>query len=96
MHGHMNVKKPHVMLLILRYIKKELTFISYPTFQIASSKVMHQKRKRCAIAISLYINPYPTAFPYGNGMVLHFYQQQESSTTKTVHKVINRGLEAYV
>ena len=19
------------------------------------------------------INPYPTAFPYGNGMVLHFY-----------------------
>ena len=41
-------------------------------------------------------NPYPTAFPYGNGMVLHFYQQQESSTTKTVHKVINRGLKAYV
>jgi len=31
------------------------------------------------------INPYPTAFLYGNGMVLHFYQQQESSTTKTVH-----------
>jgi hypothetical protein len=22
----------------------------------------------------LQINPYPTAFPYGNGMVLHFYQ----------------------
>ena len=41
-------------------------------------------------------NPYPTAFPYGNGTVLHFYQQQESSTTKTVHKVINRGLKAYV
>ena len=40
--------------------------------------------------------PYPTAFPYGNGMVLHFYQQQESSTTKTVHKVINRGLKTYV
>ena len=40
--------------------------------------------------------PYPTAFPYGNGMVLHFYQQQESSTTKTVHKVINKGLKAYV
>ena len=38
-------------------------------------------------------NPYPTAFPYGNGMVLHFYQQQESSTTKTVHKVINKGLK---
>ena len=41
-------------------------------------------------------NPYPTAFPYWNGMVLHFYQQQESSTTKTVHKVINKGLKAYV
>ena len=42
------------------------------------------------------INPYPTAFPYGNGMVLHFYQHQESSTNKTVHKVINKGLKAYV
>ena len=42
------------------------------------------------------INPYPTAFPYGNGMVLRFYQQQESSTTKTVHKDINKGLKAYV
>ena len=42
------------------------------------------------------INPYPTAFPYGNGMGLHFYQQQESSTTKTVHKVINKGLKTYV
>ena len=41
-------------------------------------------------------NPYPTAFPYGNGMVLHFYQKQESSTTKTVHKVINKGLKTYV
>ena len=45
---------------------------------------------------AVFINPYPTAFPYGNGMVLHFYQQQESSTTKTVHKVINKGLKAYV
>ena len=34
-----------------------------------------------------YINPYPTAFPYGNGMVLHFYQQQESSATKTVQSL---------
>ena len=51
------------------------------------------------LAISLltqHIKPYPTAFPYGNGMVLHFYQQQESSTTKTVHKVINKGLKTYV
>ena len=44
----------------------------------------------------IHFNPYPTAFPYGNGMVLHFYQQQESSTTKTVHKVINKGLKTYV
>ena len=44
----------------------------------------------------ILIIPYPTAFPYGNGMVLHFYQQQESSTTKTVHKVINKGLKTYV
>ena len=42
------------------------------------------------------INPYLTAFPYGNDMVLHFYQQQESSTTKTAHKVINKGLKTYV
>ena len=46
--------------------------------------------------VLLVCNPYPTAFPYGNGMVLHFYQQQESSTTKTVHKVINKGLKTYV
>ena len=49
-----------------------------------------------AVLVEGLINPYPTAFPYGNGMVLHFYQQQESSTTKTVHRVINRGLKAYV
>ena len=41
-------------------------------------------------------NPYSTAFPYGNGMVLHFYQQQESSTTKTLHNFINKGLKKYV
>ena len=50
----------------------------------------------CIITSQLTHNPYPTAFPYGNGMVLHFYQQQESSTTKTVHKVINKGLKTYV
>ena len=50
----------------------------------------------CNFDFFLSFNPYPTAFPYGNGMVLHFYQQQESSTTKTVHKVINKGLKTYV
>ena len=49
-----------------------------------------------SIIILYYNNPYPTAFPNGNGIVLHFYQQQESSTTKTVHKVINKGLKTYV
>ena len=48
------------------------------------------------VAFGDAVNPYPTAFPYGNGMVLHFYQQQESSTTKIVHKVINKGLKTYV
>ena len=50
----------------------------------------------CTNVPQCYVIPYPTAFPYGNGMVLHFYQQQESSTTKTVHRVINKGLKAYV
>ena len=48
------------------------------------------------VLLQRWLNPYPNAFPYGNGMVLHFYQQQESSTTKAVHKVINKGLKAYV
>ena len=52
--------------------------------------------EKAAKSMNLHINPYPTALPYGNGMVLHFYQQQESSTTKTLHKVINKGLKAYV
>ena len=55
---------------------------------------LHSRRWYGCIAVCII--PYPTAFPYGNGMVLHFYQQQESSTTKTVHKVINKGLKAYV
>ena len=50
----------------------------------------------CFVICCTVFNTYPTAFPYGNGMVLHFYQQQESSTTKTVRKVINRGLKTYV
>jgi hypothetical protein len=50
----------------------------------------------CCRQRNLALNPYATAFPYGNGIVLHFYQQQESSTTKTVHKVINKGLKTYV
>ena len=57
----------------------------------------HRKKQTNNIwSVETKFNPYPTAFPYGNGMVLHFYQQQESSTTKTVHKVINKGLKTYV
>jgi len=54
------------------------------------------KKESCGFDCGKEINPYPTASPYGNGKVLHFYQQQESSTTKTVHKVVNKGLKAYV
>ena len=60
----------------------------------ASASIMrHTSVLSCVAGI---INAYPTAFPYGNGMVLRFYQQQETSTTKTVHKVINKGLKTYV
>ena len=71
------------------------TNISLPSVHAAfcdSPSALYARSRLCASPI----NPYPTAFPYGNGMVLHFYQQQESSTTKTVHKVINKGLKAYV
>ena len=57
---------------------------------------LFRSRRRSTKHVVTEFNPYPTAFPYGNGMVLHFYQQQESSTTKTVHKVINKGLKTYV
>ena len=60
------------------------------------SKQMHLVIFQSTNFDSGQINPYPTAFPYGNGVVLHLYQQQESSTTKTVHKVINKGLKTYV
>ena len=63
---------------------------------VHSSGLVCEDQRKNQVTAHLYINPYPTAFPYGNGMVLHFYQQQESSTTKTVHKVINKGLKAYV
>ena len=65
--------------------------ISFPHTPIWTLKSFN-----CTFQALWCINPYPTAFPYGNGMVLHFYQQQESSTTKTVHKVINKGLKTYV
>ena len=66
------------------------------TFNDIRTKLQRLHHETAKVGLKININPYPTAFPYGNGMVLHFYQQQESSTTKTVHKVINKGLKAYV
>ena len=78
-----------------------------PTLELFSSEARFHLRGLMAFTINRFpmliqkvpihdINPYPTAFPYRNGMVLHFYQQQESSMTKTVHRVINKGLKTYV
>ena len=65
-------------------------------WRIITHNVQERIREKLVIYYIKVLNPYPTTFPYGNGMVLHFYQQQESSTTKTVHKVINKGLKTYV
>ena len=73
------------------------TAIPYYLFWILKKSVKFVPLKSASIYfVHGLFNPYPTAFPYGNGMVLHFYQQQESSMTKTVHKVINKGLKTYV
>ena len=87
-------------------LKSSLLFTVPPdTFLVSTSTLIlptlsprqtHAIRHLILQQILAATNPYPTAFPYWNGMVLHFYQQQESSTTKTVHKVINKGLKAYV
>ena len=69
---------------------------SHSSFRIGSNTKPSKRSDSCTYSRVSRLNPYPTAFPYGNGMVLHFYQQQESSTTKTVHKVINKGLKTYV
>ena len=67
-----------------------MTSVQFHNYQSTTTVVLQQNH------FYFPFNPYPTAFPYRNGMVLHFYQQQESSTTKTVHKVINKGLKTYV
>ena len=79
------------------FLRKKVTEIP-PLEMCRSRQVLSLLVPRASLEwrYSSPLNPYPTAFPYGNGMVLHFYQQQESSTTKTVHKVINKGLKAYV
>ena len=66
--------------------------------RLVTSNILSPTTAKLVASDPFYVgfNPYPTVFPYGNGMVLHFYQQQESSTTKTVHKVINKRLKTYV
>ena len=76
---------------LLRQLKRTIGMATWNVQECTGKKIMDPTR-----LANIMINPYPTAFPYGNGMVLNFYQQQESSTTKTVHKVINKGLKTYV
>ena len=77
--------------------REDQTFRSAQTIIGPLLQNFQNKAKHSAIVIhTIGFDPHPTALPYGNGMFLHFYQQQESSTTKTVHKVINKGLKAYV
>ena len=83
------IQKAHEVLTCLEYLHKIGSLLLCHIWWHNSCKLYQQ------FCCSKF-NPYPTAFPYGNGMVLHFYQQQESSTTKTVHKVINKGLNTYV
>ena len=82
----------HNPLTVLNYYGN----ISFEALEVRAAAMLYKKRLRFHEDMNCRFNPYPTAFPYGNGMVLHFYQQQESSTTKTVHKVINKRLKTYV
>jgi hypothetical protein len=77
-------------------INKTYEIFIYNINRLSNMVTRHKKKMGRVTVKATVINPYLTAFPYGNGMVLHFYQQQESSTTKTVHRVINRGLKTYV
>ena len=89
---------PDALLKLSPLLGKQFQFraIAIRLMSILNSRRQRIRQRKTSIKKKLNIIPYPTAFPYGNGMVLHFYQQQESSTTKTVHKVINKRLKAYV
>ena len=56
-------------------------------------KLLEKLQKKNFRRVNACLNSYPTAFPYGNGMVLHFYQQQESSTPKLYTKSLTRDLK---
>ena len=85
--------KPSNTAIIQRFQNKVLRNIIDAPWYVRNADIHRDLNMELVTA---EISPYPTAFPYGNGMVLHFYQQQESSTTKTVYKVINKGLKTYV
>ena len=84
----------HYLVVLLIELASNLDVYSKVT--TLNSRKRAAYRKLLKLSVQPLFNPYPTAFPYGNGMVLHFYQQQESSTTNTLYKVINKGLKAYV
>ena len=57
-------------------ILADLTNIFRPNMNLTNNLTSETKvivTSVCKIFINFCINPYPTAFPYGNGMVLHFY-----------------------
>ena len=96
--GKTDMTKLIVIFVIFRtHLKTNPLMLYRAIFDVCSEIRKRYINAHCGQSVDLLnVNPYPTAFPYGNGMVLHFYQQQESSTTKTVHKVINKGLKTYV
>ena len=98
---HITLNKTHIKNKKFSFREVRIIICIKRHFRISGDCVIHldpSDSKNCSVRYidNWSVNPYPTAFPYGNGMLLHFYQQQESSTTKTVHRVINKGLKAYV
>ena len=87
---------PQLPICSFTYFMASLVMINSFTSSRFTHHVLRQTVYIEFSCIFVQIKPYPTAFPYGNGMVLHFNPQQESSTTKTVHKVVNKGLKTYV
>ena len=61
---------------VRRILHQDLNFHPY---KLMHGQELNQqdfgKRTTFAETMLQVFNPYPTAFPYGNGMVLHFYQQ---------------------
>jgi len=61
--------------VLFTFVDSKRANISSSDFKIGSvNQTIKQQTVREGVIQSV-INPYPTAFPYGNGMVLHLYQQ---------------------